>query len=313
MTKTQRARRLSELRSELELLTLLKRTDYPDWKRAWRARERWAPRFHEWAEDTLADLRRALPDERNLVRLAESERKSARKREREPRGGVDINSLAERISATMQTDPLVEGSLVAYLRVARNAGEDAGQFTLDALGIDKTFSWANPRNMARALYATRGSKIIGLAHGSHIEELASIVARATDPARPLAIDQVTKEIRERWDGLERWQAERIARTETAAVWETTSFNAMRANGVGNFNNLVATGPSIGVTTGAVCPICTEIAANSPWPAGELVDTPPWHPNCRCVLIPAEDFLPPAQTWTGQDIGDLLPTHSDFGE
>lgn len=286
------------------MLRTRRRPDFPEWSRAWRAKGRWDRRFEDWAVGMIGDLRRELPDEGELVRLAGEVRSGTTKRWRPVAAAadsIDVGALASRIGAITQTDPLVQGSLVTYLGVARAAGEEAGQFSLDALGINRTFAWANPRNMAQALYAVRGSKVVQLAHGTHVSELSKIVARATDPSRPLAIGDVTREIREKWDGLERWQAERIARTETAAVWETTNYNVMRANGVESFDSLIASGPSIGVDVEDACDICQEIAAGAPYGPDDLADLPPFHPNCRCTLVPHEDVLPPREPWAGEEM------------
>jgi len=213
----------------------------------------------------------------------------------------DPEELARRISTRVPVEELLAQAVVAYIQVALATGEAAGQYTLDALGIDKTFNWAHPRNMGRDLYSVRGSKIIQLAHGSHVDELAKIIHTATDPLRPLTIQQMTSEIQERWSGLEKWQAERIARTESAAVWENMNYNTMRANGVESFDNLVASGPSIGVDVEDACDYCQEMGAGSPWHPDDLGDMPPYHPNCRCTLVPHEDVLPPREPWAGEDI------------
>ena len=307
-TRTKSLDRLVRLRMELEAVMLVRRPDFPGWARSWRAKRRWEKRWSDWASDTISDLVRALPREDNILSLtrpqAEGEGILRGRRVRKDSRRMTPEEVMDRLRIHVDTDALASGSVAAYLRMALATGEDVGQFTLDALGLNRTFAWAHPRNMAQAIYAVRGSKVVQIAYGTHLEELASIIIRATDPTRPLTIDEVTHEIRERWGNLQRWQAGRIARTETAAVWETTSYNVMRANGVTTLENLIATGPSIGFASEPVCPICVEIAANGPYLVENLTDIPPYHPNCRCTLIPYGDYLPPQDPWAGENRDDL---------
>lgn len=311
MDNRTRLRRLSELYVQAQLIELSARSDHDAWVRSWRQREREQRRWGRFSDnDLFTPLRDALPDAEELARRGFDARGGRVRRLLKEAKPFKREEFADGLKAIV-TDAGVAGAAVkTYVGTALDTGELAGQFTLDALGINKTFAWANPRNMARAVYEVRGSKIVQNAHGAHLDELTKIIERATDPTTPRTIGQVTKEIRERWDGLTRWQAERIARTETAAVYNTTAMNAMRANGVESFRSIVATGPSIGVTSGAVCPICVDFAANSPWPADSVPEWPPLHPSCRCVMVPAEDFLPPAEPWAGGDVFDGIYSTDD---
>lgn len=194
----------------------------------------------------------------------------------------------------------VSGGLAVYLSLGADTSEEAGQYSLDSLGLNQTFRWNSPRDMSRDLFAVRGSKVIQRLHGNHIEALRDIVIEATDPRHPKTARQVRREIEEEWDRLSRSEASRIARTETAAVWETTSFNVNRVNGVRWYDWIVARGPSIGPPRSApVCKRCLRQAAGGPYPVNE-VELPPLHPNCRCTLVPSlnRDWLPPAETWDG---------------
>jgi hypothetical protein len=310
-TKTQTLRSLSKLRMEADLIRIQLRKDGEDWKRSWRAQRRWERRFQAPVELALEELRSEIltqvGTEEDLARMgmrARQQKNFLRKAEPRP---FDAEEFAGRIAGQLDLDALAAGAVNYYMGIALQAGEEAGQFTLDALGLGRTFEWANPRSMANAIYATRGSKVIQSMHGTHINELAEIVGRATDPLRPMSVQEVAREIREKWAGLTRHQAAVIARTETAAVWQTTSLNAMAANGVGKFDSLIASGPSIGVHTEPVCPICLEWAANGPWQLGNMVEHPPLHPSCRCVLVPTDDWLPPDEPWTGGDLENLIPT------
>ena len=190
-----------------------------------------------------------------------------------------------------------------YLGMALPTSEAAGQVSLDHMGINKTFSWAHPRNMANDLFKVRGSKVIQNMYGDHLQALTNIIIPATNPASPQTIQQVKASIKEKWPSLQGYQVERIARTETAAVWTATAANAYEANGITQFESTIATGPSIGVESEDPCEECVAAAAD----VHEITDDiPPWHPNCRCEIVPVlfdgegTPWLPPDDPWAGAD-------------
>lgn len=190
-------------------------------------------------------------------------------------------------------------SMDGYMDLARDTSEDAGQHSLDVLGLNETFRWTTVRDMPRDLFAVRGSKVIQQAYGNHLDKLRDIVIAATDPANPQSQDRIRRQIQDEWGQLTRGQVARIARTESAAVWETMNFNTARANEVDKFDWLVARGPSIGPPTSLpVCERCLKMALDGPY--GPEVELPPKHPHCRCTVVPAfeDDWLPPATTWSG---------------
>lgn len=220
-------------------------------------------------------------------------------------------SVAEALAAGLSAESLVQGAVISYLGMALTTSQDAGQFALDRLGLDRTFAWANPRSMARDLFAVRGSKVIQNLYGAHVNELSKLIIDATDPRKPQTLAEVRAAIKERWPELRAYQVARIARTETAAVWTATAVNAYRANGIALGESIIAHGPSIdqGTVAGA-CPICIEAAAAGPYNLGGN-ELPPWHPNCRCEVVPIlEDsegnpWLPPDEPWTGGTIEDFV--------
>lgn len=203
-----------------------------------------------------------------------------------------------------------QGSQVVYLSLAEDTAEDSGQHSLDVLGLDQTWRWTTVRDLDPNVFAVRGSKVIQQAYGTHRSELAKIIIESTDPARPRTQGETRREIRKKWDLLTRSQVERIARTETANVWEDTNLATQVANGVEQFDWLIAKGPSIGPPTSLpVCKDCLRMAAGGPYDLEHVV-RPPKHPNCRCTLIPslhrpAALWLPPAEPWHGAE--PPLPT------
>jgi len=296
-------------------IALHDRGDAHAWTRAGRTRDRWAPRLRSaleqtWpapTEATIDLLAKAGSDEwaRHASGATEHAGEAVGKAVPSPSRVLDAVVAGVRHAVQGVVGSLADfrrGAMAVYMSVARDASEDAGQHTLDALGLNRTFRWTGQRDMPRDLFAVRGSRLIQKAYGSHLDELARIVARATDPARPRTQSQIKAEIAERWPALTRRQAERIARTETANVWETANYNTAIANGVNWFDVLIAHGPSIGPPTSQpVCPDCLRVAAGGPYPAQEAPELPV-HPNCRCTLVPSvsHDWLPPAEPWAGNE-------------
>lgn len=210
-----------------------------------------------------------------------------------------------------EANRLAHGGLTQYLGLATKTGEAAGQISLAQLGLHKTFEFASPANMAQDPNAIRGSKVIQNMYGAHQDSLTKIIVDATDPRTPKSISQVKASIKEEWPKLQTYQVERIARTETAAVWMQTAANAYAANGISHFETIVASGPSIGVESEDPCDECVEAAADVHSMDDDL---PPWHPNCRCDIIPVlededgDPWLPPDEPWTGggAESGDPVP-------
>lgn len=300
MTAAERLTRLSNLLQEWQLVQMASRGGGLDaWKKGWRARARERTAWQVWVDAELALVAATLPTPEVLAVEAVALRGGVGKRFLRRVTKADTYNpatFAERLRSRLNDSSVEVGALERYIEVALRTGEVAGQYTLDQLGLDRTFAWAHPRNMGRALYEVRGSKVIQSMHGTHIDELAKIIGRATDPKRPMTIDQVTKEIRTKWDGLTRYQGERIARTETAAVWQGTSLNAMVANGCPDFDWL---------TGGNPCPECVDAATGAPYTLAYLPDSPPLHPLCECELVQGSDYLPPDDIWTGGDLEDLI--------
>ena len=306
---------LKQLRHNAELDYIQKRRDGTDWRRAWRTRDRWFDRWGGWSDGIFTDLQGKIGAEA-VAKYAVKESGGFRKAEQDP----FWRKIRAYISGAAPVG-WIKGAVRAYVALGLDTGKDAGQTALDALGIDQEFAWAHPRAMGRDIYAVRGSKVIQNAYGSHLDKLTNIVVDATSPARPKTIQEVTAAIRQEWPALAKWQAERIARTETAAVWETTNMNVMRANGITRFEWIVATGPSIGTTTEPVDDHCLRRAAKSPYTVAKLEAAggmPPAHPNCRCTLIPVltnEDgspWLPPMEPWTGGTLNTKPIAAPDVG-
>lgn len=204
------------------------------------------------------------------------------------------------ISAQYSLD--IAQGVQAYLEMALRTSQYAGQAALDHMGMNKTFSWAHPRAMAQDLFGVRGSKVINNLYGAHLEKLSAIITEATDPRYPKTLDQVKASIKKEWPKLSAYQVARIARSETASVWTSTTANAFHANGITRVESIIAHGPSITIETGLPCDMCVDAAAAGPMSV--LGDLPPWHPHCRCEIVPhmlnddGTEWFPPDEPWTG---------------
>jgi hypothetical protein len=275
-----------------------KRADGAAWKRAWRQRERWHPRWQRGWEKHLTKQQRKV-DVAAAVKTGQrawgvGRLRKARKRQPSP------EEVAAGLRDQVAEDQFETGAMALYLSLAVDEAEDAGQHTLDSLGLQRTFAWAGARDFPGNVLAVRGSKIITGIYGNHLDSLARLVVAKCDPAEPKTIGQLTREVQAEWSALTRKQAARIARTEAAHVWETTNFNAMALNGVNYVDWLLASGPAIGVRVGPVCAECLVRAAQGPFVIDDLEEIPPVHPHCRCTLVPQHDptWLPPPEPWVG---------------
>lgn len=300
---------LYELRARVHRVRYYKKVDRTVWEATWRAKDRWERRWERMMEELFSDLFRRI-DLEDAVAYGVKLQKS--KRVRKDEQDDQIQSMIDRVQVGIDRESWVRGAATSYVQIALDTGETAGQFSLDSLGINKTFAWANPRNMGRDLYAVRGSKIIAQAYDNHFASLSQMIVDSTDPGKPWTMGERVKWLREEYPNLQRWQANRIARTESAAVWENMNMNMMIANEVPGANILVATGPSIGTITMPVCSLCSEIVKDGPWSPASSAPVPPFHPNCRCTLVAelehpdGRPWLPPADAWNGGEFAELMP-------
>lgn len=290
---------LYNLRAAAEVEYIEKRGDKDLWLDAWRARDRWDD---VW-EDKYFALYKAADGEidfESAVKAGVRAWSPGRLKKARPKP-PPADEMADRLRVGVAEREFKKGAMAAYLGLAEVEGEEAGKKTLRALGINKTFTWTGLRDFARNPFAIRGSKIIDQLYKNHLSKLAQLVLRKTDPAHPKTIGQLTREIRAEWPELARKDAQRVARTEAAHVWETTNWNAMALNDVREVEWLIGRGPSIGPPRSEpVCELCLLKAANSPYVMEDLDVIAPLHPNCRCTVVHrwTPEWLPPADPWVG---------------
>lgn len=103
------------------------------------------------------------------------------------------------------------------------------------------------------------------------------------------VDTVKQKINEAVPELSGYQAERLARTETADAFSEGELQAWKAEGVQNKLWVVGGGP---------CPDCEGLSAKYPDPIpidamfeynGRIMERPTLHPNCQCSLSPGLEY------------------------
>ncbi len=158
---------------------------------------------------------------------------------------------------------------------------------------------------------------LATAVGSHADQVSRVVVRAADPSRPLAIGQVSREIRQVMPGMSVKRANMIARTETGRVYGKTTHAQYERNGIERRRVLTASG-SPAAAASPVCKICIDMAAQGMTATGDSFNSrvsnvresyPPFHPNCRCdTAADTAGWLPPME-----DLGEELdPWYGEMG-
>lgn len=92
----------------------------------------------------------------------------------------------------------------------------------------------------------------------------------------LSNDNITKQIVNKFNQLEKYQAMRISRTETIRASARGTLAAYDELGVKEYEILPAFD---------ACPICLDMETGNPYPIDDSSARPPIHPNCRCTVIP----------------------------
>jgi len=133
--------------------------------------------------------------------------------------------------------------------------------------------------------------------GNHAQAVTGKIVAAANPASPIGIGPLQRQLRGEVSDLTVKRATTIARTETARVYGETARGTFKANGITRARL---------VTAGDPCPECEAIAAQGFMPVDDLAELP-IHPNCRCDYIPdVEGWLPPGEKTTTTDYEELLP-------
>jgi hypothetical protein len=175
-----------------------------------------------------------------------------------------------------------------YLMQTLQAGVALGAAKID---VNET-TWTTSNETAMAYIRNRG-----MALAVEVPETMKATLQATierELASGFTITQIKDQIQEVAPELAGWQAERIARTETAAAFCEGQRQLWESEGIASKQWLVG---------GGQCPLCDEIVTKYPGeiPIGEefaagvfIGQAPPAHPNCRCDLAPGVEYFDDSQ-------------------
>lgn len=164
-------------------------------------------------------------------------------------------------------------------------------YTLNYYGIQKdlerkgalvTFSKLNTNVIEHAVKmpwsknGTEFSQVIWKQRDTMTERLRNVIS--TGLLNGDGVDKMTKEIVKEY-GVGFHQAQRLIRTETAAVYSNATLDAYKESGVVEDIEILAEPDA--------CDICEDASKDllSLEDAHTGMNTPPFHPNCRCSIAP----------------------------
>lgn len=203
-------------------------------------------------------------------------------------GEMTFIALMQRISDAVLEEHvprIMEAVGHAALRSMNAERELLGVEPLDTLQ-KAVFNYTDVAQVFRQRFSQLATSVEGFmvnAVGNHAHAVTSTLVNAANPASPLAIGPLQRQLRGEISDLTVRRATMIARTETARVYNETARATQRELGI--LRGRIA-------TAGDPCPICVDEAARGIVPLDDLAEVP-LHPNCRCDTIPdVENWLPP---------------------
>ena len=198
--------------------------------------------------------------------------------------GTMVNDQGNVIAPSAADMTKFESIVSDYIMQTLQAGVDLGAAKID---VSET-TWTTSNETAMAYIRNRG-----MALAVEVPETMKATLQATierELASGFTITQIKDQIQEVAPELAGWQAERIARTETAAAFCEGQRQLWESEGIMSKQWLVG---------GGQCPLCDEIVTKYPdevpigeaFSAGEFIgQAPPAHPNCRCDLAPGVEYI-----------------------
>lgn len=161
-----------------------------------------------------------------------------------------------------------------------------GKAGLDRIGREDT-AWTTTNEQAMAYVRNRGMELTTTVPETLKDSLNVVVER--ELASGLTVTGLKDRLMDAAPELTGYQAERIARTETAMAFVEGNRQVWETEGVQMKQWLVG---------GGQCELCSEILADypDPVPIGQMYvaddwaeQGPPRHPNCRCDIAPVVEF------------------------
>ncbi len=201
-------------------------------------------------------------------------------------GAIVFQALKQRIDDSVLEERISPLMVVLSRAALRSMNAERELIGLEPLAVLQKTVIPDEEILFREMFPELAASVDGYmvnAVGSHARAITPVLVNAANPASPMAIGPLQRQLRSQIADLTVKRATLIARTETARVYGETAKETQRANGIAR---------SRLATAGNPCPICREEAARGFLPIDELQPIP-LHPNCRCDWIPdVENWLPP---------------------
>lgn len=244
---------------------------------------RWQRRFEKQFDADLEILRARLGTPESLEQLGRRAWRASTARWLKSYVAApskeDNEAVIAKIKEQLQpvADYAARGAIQRYASLAYDIGRDAGEAALDVLGEPGNFRSTDVVD-ARA----RAEFVFTNAFSNHVDEMARVIARATEPPK-VTKAEASEEIGGEWKRLTDAQTSAIAVTESTHLWSSTQRAVYKSYQVESFV-WVANGPK-------PCEYCLDnefqgaVAYGSEFNSGHA--HPPAHPNCACDLAPLE--------------------------
>jgi SPP1 gp7 family putative phage head morphogenesis protein len=146
--------------------------------------------------------------------------------------------------------------------------------TVAELELDVTTAWRTIRPSVIAEYQKFNESLSVKISWSQVQQLKDIITFGLEDGK--SVSNIASDITERFEFFSTYEAERIARTETIRATSRWAMEAYSSLGIEYYEVLPAL---------TACPICVDLASQNPYRVDDASWRPPFHPNCRCSIIP----------------------------
>lgn len=211
----------------------------------------------------LADLRSRVARARKKTQEQPAEERFQR------RDQLDPSDPAVRILLNVE---IQDAEIIRAIEQALlDAAQSGGQRTFAELGQEpiRGFLDESTIRVFKTVARTVGAKVATRITDEIRADLSAGLMRGE------TLDQLTDRVLGTFDRVVRYEAERIARTESMNAYTRGSLEGMRAAGIKQFRVLVFEG---------ACKICAPLSGQV-FDVDDAAHTPTFHANCNCVPVP----------------------------
>lgn len=202
---------------------------------------------------------------------------------------ADLLGLIGQDLSTDELDQAVRQIIAdSYLAGVHAAGEQVGGGFDGPIGaLESSVSWDSwtPGNPSAALKVADGGladlldnagiTVQGIT-GTVLDQVGNRIADGID--KGLTGDEITSSL----EDIAGSRSEIIAHTEVARAMTAASFDVYTFNGVAEWDL---------ITSAGACQVCLDAEALNPHPVGDMSDSSPLHPFCRCSTAPHVESMP----------------------